>query len=389
MQKPFVIDADGHIMESHPEALNWAEALPEPFRARAPRRIPFTTGGGRLFFEGKIWPMPFPGSERRPLSDDFDVHVRRPGMWRPEQRLPDMDLDGIDVAVCFGGVMALACSGIQDPELAAAMAGAYNDWAAGYCRTNPERLKFVAALCLQNPAAAARELERAVAALGAVAGEFTTNVGGRDLDHPDLDPVWAAAESLGVPVCVHGGFCMPGIDLAGGARLSNQFYLNLASFPFELMLAMAKVVAGGVLDRFPRLRVAFMEGNCGWLPFWLDRMDETYELLGSQVAARRRPSDYWREGRIWISCSYEETTLPAVVAALGADQIVYASDYWHFDAKFPGTVADLLERDLSEEAKRKILGENAARLYGIKAVSRQLSAISAPPHPGVGRGADS
>ena len=93
-------------------------------------------------------------------------------------------------------------------------------------------------------------------------------------------------------------------------------------------------------------------------------MDSQYEKFGKLVPAKLRPSEYVESGRVMVTCDYDETTLPQVVDALGAGNILYASDYWHIDAKFPGTVAYLSGRDdLSGEAKGRILGENAAELF--------------------------
>jgi len=117
-----VIDADGHVMETHPKAIGWAQNIEEPYRSQAPRHIPFRTGGGRTFLEGKIWPMPFPGADRDLDHDDFAVHVEREGMYDPHPRIKDMDIDGVDTAVLFGGVLALAVSGLDDPGLAVAVA---------------------------------------------------------------------------------------------------------------------------------------------------------------------------------------------------------------------------------------------------------------------------
>ncbi len=362
-----VIDADGHVMETHPRALAaWRETIDPAFRERGPRTIPFPTGGGRTFMEGKIWPEPLPGAHLRPPaeSDHFATHIQRPGMYDPHLRVKDMDTDGIDTAVLFGGVLALAVSGLDDGALALAVSRAYNNWLAGYCAPYPARLKGMCALPLQDPKAAVAELQRGIAELGLVAAHFPTNVHGRDLDDPALDPVYAMAQELDVPVCVHGGYTMPGIANMAEPRSPNQFYLNLMGFPFELMTAMAKFICGGVLDRYPRLRVGIMEGNCGWLPFWADRMDDQHHKFGAQVPCKQKPGDYVRDGRIKVTCDYEETTINLVVEAHGPEHILYASDYWHSDAKFPGTVDAILRRtELSDETKRKVLGENAAAFF--------------------------
>jgi hypothetical protein len=124
------------------------------------------------------------------------------------------------------------------------------------------------------------------------------------------------------------------------------------------------VVAGGVLDRFPRLRVVFLEAGCGWLPYWVDRIDEHYEKRREEFShLRGKPSEYLADGRVFVSCDPDERELAHVVGMMGAGNVVYASDYPHWDALFPGSVAAVADRtDLAERDKRSILADNARRL---------------------------
>ncbi|MBI3076934.1 MAG: amidohydrolase family protein [Deltaproteobacteria bacterium] len=152
---------------------------------------------------------------------------------------------------------------------------------------------------------------------------------------------------------------------AGTERFENYFFTHLVGHPFEQIIALACMTAGGVLERHPGLRVVFLEAGCGWAPYWLERLDEHYEVMHTLVPELpRKPSEYVRRGQCYFSCEGEEAGLPEVLGRLGEDVLVFASDYAHFDSKFPKSVKIMLERaDLSEGAKRKILRENAARLY--------------------------
>ena len=134
-----------------------------------------------------------------------------------------------------------------------------------------------------------------------------------------------------------------------------------------LIHALAAVVCGGVLERFPTLRVAFLEGGCGWLPFFMDRFDEHVEKLPSLSPwLTKAPSEHLRAGRVFVSCEPEED-LAYPVSKLGEDVIMYASDYAHWDCEFPDSVRKIAERpELTEQQKRKILRENAQRLYGLR-----------------------
>ena len=112
------------------------------------------------------------------------------------------------------------------------------------------------------------------------------------------------------------------------------------------MIAVLSVVCGGVLDRFPNLRIGFFEAGCGWLPYWMQRMDEHYERLRPQVPLLQRPpSEHVRGERFFVSCDADEETLPEVAAHVGAEHILYASDYAHWDSNFPNSVRLIAERE--------------------------------------------
>jgi predicted TIM-barrel fold metal-dependent hydrolase len=121
-----------------------------------------------------------------------------------------------------------------------------------------------------------------------------------------------------------------------------------------------------VPERFPDLTIAYLEAGSGWVPFFLQRMDEEYEKRGHAEATRLRasPTEYIRQGSIYFSCEADEPLLPQALAYVGADRIMYASDFPHWDHSYPKSVKELAERpDLSEDQKRQVLGANARRFY--------------------------
>jgi predicted TIM-barrel fold metal-dependent hydrolase len=135
------------------------------------------------------------------------------------------------------------------------------------------------------------------------------------------------------------------------------------------MISITNFVLGGVLERFPRLVAGFMEAGCGWLPFWMEHMDEEYEKRPHEAPLlQKEPSEYVKGGQIYVGCEPEETLIPLAAEWIGEGQILYASDYPHWDGGWPHSVDTLLERDdVSEPLKRKILGENARVFYGLAA----------------------
>jgi predicted TIM-barrel fold metal-dependent hydrolase len=129
----------------------------------------------------------------------------------------------------------------------------------------------------------------------------------------------------------------------------------------------ASFCAGGVLERFPGLRVAFLEGNCAWLPWLLYRLDERAKLHGplADVPLSRAPSDYFLK-QCFISVDPDEYLVTDVVQRLGDDNLVVSTDYPHIDAHFPHAIDEFLEIEgLSDNSRKKILWDNCARLYNI------------------------
>ena len=178
-------------------------------------------------------------------------------------------------------------------------------------------------------------------------------------------PLYATAQRLNLP--------LPTMPTAPARRTciagATSWACHTWSHVPEQLITAASVVYGGVLEKFPDLRVAFLEAGCGWVPFWMEHLDEEWE---------KRPYDaplcvgqaerYLTNGRCWFSCEPEEKTIPYVAQWVGEDQIVYASDYPHWDGGWPHTVDTLLERDGPVgQLKRKILGDNALRYYGLPA----------------------
>jgi predicted TIM-barrel fold metal-dependent hydrolase len=358
-----IIDADGHVLEKD---IPWAELLDPPYRERAPRAVKDNRGVSFVMIDGKLTPKPM-GKACSFVGAPRSRHPQpTTGMTDPAQRLKDMDLEGIDTAVLFGTSPFLSLPFVEDRDLASAIARAYNTWLAGYCSADPRRLKGVALTAIQDPGQAVQELRRAVEELKFVAvATPPVSASGKNLDDPVLFPFFAEAERLNVPVCVHVG-AGDGVP-AGTERFDHPFFTHAIAHPFEQMIAALCVVAGGLLERFPRLKFAFMEAGCGWVPYWMERLDEHYEILQPTVPwLTRPPSEYMKSGQMFYAFEMDEKMLPYVAEFVGAERLVFATDYNHSDSKFPHTVEEVMERtDLSESLKAKIMGENAARVYNL------------------------
>jgi predicted TIM-barrel fold metal-dependent hydrolase len=279
----------------------------------------------------------------------------------PTIQIEDMDTEGIDIAVLYPTTL-LGAWGLKDQEFAVALHRAYNDWLAWFCSHNPDRLKGAAALPMVAPAEAARELERAVTQLGHVAGMAHTFAYNHQVNDPAFDDLYACAEQYDVPIAFHAS----GSEIARIDRFDTFLAEHTIGHTFEQMSAAINIVYGGVLERFPRLRVGFLEGMVGWIPMLGERMDEEYERRPFEAPLlTKKPSDYFKSGRVFFGAESEEGTIPATIQYLGSDEsLLYSSDYPHWDGGFPNTTRELLERsDLTDDNKRNIIGANARRFY--------------------------
>jgi predicted TIM-barrel fold metal-dependent hydrolase len=289
-----------------------------------------------------------------------------PGSFDPDERIKVMDAEGIDAAVLYPSLWLLY-GDLGDAELASAACRAYSNWLADFCRAHPERLFGVAPMPLQDVDAAVREMRRVVKELGFKAVFIRPNpFNQRRLCDAAYDPFWREAQELGVPVAVHGSFGTR-MPTMGGDRYRDPFFFHMVCHPFEQQAACMDVICGGVLSKFPRLRVGFLESGIGWLGYWLDRMDSHFEKMHSYVPwLRKRPSEHFKE-QCYISMDPDESTLRAMIE-LGVERnVLWGSDYPHFDCTYPG-VLDEVNRALgvlSESARTSILTENAVRFYGL------------------------
>jgi predicted TIM-barrel fold metal-dependent hydrolase len=363
-----VVDSDAHVFEPHDL---WERFLDPRFRPRAPKVVLDEQGRIRWDLDGRLTP-PLPRFTV-PAEDGSRVpYVPRPGMGDPREHVADMDREGIRQAVVYPGI-GLLFQSIADGELAAALCRAYNDWLREHCSAAPGRLFGAAAIPLQDVRAAVAEIERVAGADELCALFIRPNpVGGRLLHDPELDPFWRAAADARLPVAIHEGTTRSSPTVAQDrydARDEPFFFLHMLSHPFEQQLACLNLIAGGVLDRHPALRVVFLESGSAWTVHWLARMDEHFEHWGYTLPAlERRPSDVFRS-QCFISTDPEEDAVAATAEYVGEDCIVWASDYPHPDAVFPGAArATLANPRLGERQKRKILVDNGRRLYGFPGV---------------------
>lgn len=348
-----VIDADGHGGDLD----NWQARIPAAFQPKWDER--------KAKISKQFANLVGVGVKETKGTAKVDAG-QRPGMTDPKARIEDMDLEGIDQTVMFPGGAGEEWAGL-DRDFAIVLCRTLNDARAEFLRHNPQRLKSVAKLPMIDPEAAAAELRRCVTEHKMVGMVTPQHVREKNLDDPSFDIVWKTAQELNATVCVHGGGQAIDQVPLGVDRWKTRLEVHAFTHPVGQMAAVMAFTVGGVLHRHPKLRVAFLEAGTGWLPFWLDRIDEHWELTPEQAPLiDRKPSEYFLSGNCFIGMDPEEKTVPDTVKHLGEDVVVYASDYYHWDCAFPDTVKIVAERDdLSASAKKKILETNPRRLYNL------------------------
>jgi predicted TIM-barrel fold metal-dependent hydrolase len=369
MKKIKVVDTDSHILE--PTTL-WEEYLEErELLPLAPRFYYDENGDQRFMLEGNT--LPRMGLGGRNVNKKLDHNTlqnqrwedQQPGGFDPHARIADMDAEGVDIALLYPTV-GLRYTGLGNTKLIAALCHAYNNWLADYCKPYPDRLIGVGAVPFQEPELTVKEMHHVVENLG-FKGVFTrpNPLGGRNLDHPDYYPVWEAAQALNCPIGIHEGGFMKTIPAIGADRFDNIVYRHAASHPMEQQLACMTLIFGGIFEKYPGLKVIFLESGGGWLPYWLERMDEHHERMGWLIPeCKLRPSEYFRR-QCLIQVQSDEKSLPMVAELVGEDSISWGTDYPHFDCNWTGSVERLRQSNMSTSVKNKILGENAIRFFGL------------------------
>lgn len=369
------IDSDLHVIELGEV---YEKHLAEKYRDKMPLYLGWSpTNFPHWDVQGQIIPPWARAPEVIGPQQSLDApteHLYKPVRERGYDALSTlraMDAEGIDIAVIYRTFahMVVSIDALQ-PAYATAYCAAFNDWLAEYCRADPRRLKPAAIVSLHDPELAAAEARRAVERKGHVAVVLLPMpVKGRYFNASECDVLWREITRLGVPLAFHG--------TSGGASedyVSNRFRghpnfrtLNHASaFPLELMLAMSAMLVGGVLEKFPEMRVGFLEGNCGWLPWWLHRLDDQWQKYGGGEAFKLSalPSEYFRR-QCFIGTDVDEDLLRVVIDDIGDDNIVMSVDYPHADGPFPRGLETFLDLPgVGADSKRKIMWDNCVRLYG-------------------------
>ena len=281
------------------------------------------------------------------------------------ERIKDMDFEGVDVNLTLPSGWFGTWSSTEDVALEAGMYRAYHRWMEAYCGRFPGRLGGVILACGRDIPSAVAEIKR-WGKSGWAWAVLPYAPYGMPLDHPDFEPVWAAAADHDLAVALHTFTVMPPYAPGGTDNWDNLFLQRSASHPWCGMRNMASLIGSGLMDRYPKLRIGTLEAGHGWLPFWMARIDEHARTIRSEIPElKMMPSEYVLSGRYFQSIEIPEglKLTNAVIELIGEDVLMYASDYPHGESHFPESVDLVLDWDMPRARKQKLFWDNAIKLY--------------------------
>ncbi len=372
----YLIDADGHVEES--EATFSDEYMDPAFRLQRPRVVaveqmvywmieeqmyPRRVGRGA---HNLGTPASYKG-EKTPHARKKSDTIGSMEIRGVAERVEAMDKEGISLQVLYP-TLFLAYPLAANPALVTAMSSAYNRFLGDQVGAH-ERLKWAAVVNLDDVAGAVEQVREAHG-LGAVAVMVLGTIGDRMLDDPAFLPFYEALVERDMTLAIHVGWACPALS----GLFTHIYPSSVNAFLMPVLLGFSAMIHSGLLDRFPTMRVGFLEAGCQWVHFMIDRMDHRFVHSGNFLAdilvdtvpkAKLAPMEYMRQGNLYLSAEVEDALLPQVVELVGEGQVVYGSDMPHGDREVLSSDYLKQREDLSEAVKTKILQDNGARLYNL------------------------
>ncbi len=317
------------------------------------------------------------------LTKEQADYLDHKGAYRPEMRLKDMDVQGIDQVMIIPSDID-TYPWVQSATGARAICKAYNDWAYEYCQADPERLYFAALLPMQDPKFAEQEVRR-VAARGCRVGLVRPiDAMGNYPIQPKFARVWSAMEETGMVYGMHPfpafGMLKPpgyteqysGAELIGlsatTAQLPHMFLVNVQDFQAEASLWVVMVLMSGFFERYPKLRAAVFEASSTWLSFVLDECDKAYKLYRNDrrlPPLKRLPSETFFEHCV---TGFEgDEAPPSRLPEFYENILAWSSDVYHHDGDDAWRAIDTMRKcELPERYQAGFLGGNARKLYNVE-----------------------
>ncbi len=357
-QDLLIVDADAHHYESEswPDIVKYIEDPIIRHRGQGPGRHgnPTTlmyTNPGNQSVAGRVVRYARRRLEETEPSAPRDVQLIR----------REMESIGIDYQVVFPTPM-LELGMHPDPRMEVAISWAYSRWLTEEILPHDPRIKTMVYLPFNDPEASLRAVEYFSEKPGVV-GFMVTSARYRPVHHNDYVPVYRALEERRLPLGFHAVFHTPERILEGMNKFISVHALGFVLYNF---VHLTNLVINGIPERFPGLKIVWIENGLAWAPFLMQRLDNEYMMRTSEAPLlKRKPSEYMREF-YYTTQPMENGNLEALQMTMkminAETQLLFASDFPHWDFNLPSTIYDL--PFLSDQAKRRILGENARELYG-------------------------
>jgi predicted TIM-barrel fold metal-dependent hydrolase len=323
----------------------------------------FKTDVGYQDMGGRVMRYPLRKIEKTDGAQHRDIALSK--RW--------MDAMGVDVAVMFPTPMLLL--GLHPQvEVEVAMARAYNRWLTERVLAHEPRLRSMLYLPF-NDAEASYRIVKEFGDKKGVCGFMVTAARYRPVHHNSFMKTYALLEEMGLPLGFHAGYNWGDQSMT----MMNKFIsVHAIGFVFYNMVHLSNWIMNGLPERFPKLKVVWIESGLAWIPFIMQRLDNEYMMRTSEAPAlKKKPSDYMRD-MFFSSQPMEMTDMGAIEQTFrmikAESQLLYSSDYPHWDFDLPSTIYDL--PFLSEQAKRNILGGNAMRVFNLKLPAQKLARVA-------------
>ena len=367
-----VISSDNHVAE--PEDL-WTSRAEEKYKDLVPHYVRSEDGdwwicsGIKLGGGGGSGEVGMRFEEPEKRTSKSSIEDARPGGYIPEEHVKDLDIDGIDMSIIYPTVGCLLYS-VPNSEILTASCKLYNDWLGEFCSAVPNRLKGIATINVDDVGDGVKELERC-AKMGFVGAMIAVYpLPGRSYDRPEYDPLWAAAQDLGMPLSLHAATNRAGEDqqFAYNDDAVRPSFMSLMAH--WAAMSLADIIFSGVFERYPKLHVGSVEHELSWVPHFLDRIDYTYTQRPIEFSPYRFKGDVLPSDFFHSNCflGFQEDAMGIRDRhIIGVDNLQWGADYPHPESTFPRS-REILEEILvtcTEEEKAKIVGANAARIYNL------------------------
>jgi predicted TIM-barrel fold metal-dependent hydrolase len=361
-----LISADSHVNE--PPDL-WVTRVDHKYRERAPRLAVDIPGkeGAYFLYEGYA-PHPIgigfgagkSPDELKSFLTQATYADARPGGWDPAERKKDNAVDGVEADVLYT-TLGFRIFWLKDAGLQADCFRVYNDWLAEFVAYDPKRMAGLAMISLYDPKAGARELERCAKKGLKGAMIWCSPPQEQPYSSDVYDPFWAAAQEMKMPISLH---AITGMGVESQWNWGER-YMRSTVLSHEVEKSFSVLIFSGVLDRFPNLQIVSAENNCGWIPYFLQRMDRFAER-SRDLGIKLKPSEYFAR-QMWATYIFDYVGVQSR-KFIGVDRIMWSSDYPHQASSWPHS-QEIVARDFADASAEdifKITRGNVARLYGFE-----------------------